>query len=55
MPHKLQIIADLDQKQLAWLGNKKTVRAIDLRQGWEYVTKKTKEDFQELEIWSSKL
>ncbi len=53
--HKLQIVAELNQKQLAWLAGKKTVQALDIDKGWDYVTKKTKEEFQQLEILSSRL
>ncbi|PLX27322.1 hypothetical protein C0583_03320 [Candidatus Parcubacteria bacterium] len=52
---KIQIVAPLEQKQLAWLRDKKNIQAIDLDKGWGYVAKKTKEDFQTLEIQSSRL
>ncbi len=53
--HKLQIVADLNQEQLSWLASKENVQALDMDKGWDYVTKKTKEDFQWLEILSSRL
>ncbi len=53
--HKLQILAPLNQRQLAWLDSEKNIKALDIEKGWDYVTKKTKEEFQILEIISSRL
>ena len=53
--HHLQVVADLSQEQIAWLEDEKNLRPIDLDRGWDYVTKKTKEEFQELEILTSRL
>lgn len=53
--HRLQIIVDLDQRQLAWLEDEKRTQPLDMNLGWDYVAKKTKEKFQELEIISSRL
>jgi hypothetical protein len=53
--NRFQIIAGLDQQQLAWLEDEKKLQALDLSKGADYVAKKTKEKFQELEIISSRL
>jgi len=53
--HKLQLVADLTEQQLAWLEDDKNVSPVDTEKGWDYVTKKTKEEFQKLEILSSRL
>jgi UDP-glucuronate decarboxylase len=53
--HTLQIIADLDEQQLSWLSDEQAIRAIDIEKGWDYAAKKTQEEFQRLEILSSRL
>jgi hypothetical protein len=53
--HRLQIIAELTQTQIAWLEDDKNLRPVDLDKGWDYAAKKTKEEFQELEILTSRL
>ncbi len=53
--HRLQVVAKLTQQQLAWLEDKKNLQTINLEEGWDYLAKKTKEKFQELEILSSRL
>ncbi len=53
--HRLQLVADLTEQQLAWLEDDKNLSSVDLDKGWEYVTKKTREEFQNLEILSSRL
>jgi UDP-glucuronate decarboxylase len=53
--HKLQLVADLTERQLAWLEDDKNISPVDLDKGWDYVTKKTREEFQRLEILSSRL
>ncbi|MCD4760393.1 SDR family oxidoreductase [bacterium] len=53
--HSMQVVGDLTQQQLAWLEDDKSTEGVDLDKGWEYVSKKTKEKFQELEILSSRL
>lgn len=53
--HYLQIIADLNQQQLAWLEDDQTVQAIDLNKDSLYISKKTKELFQKLEIFNSRM
>ncbi len=53
--HKLQLVADLTEQQLAWLEDDKNISPVDLDKGWDYVTKKTREEFQRLEILSSRL
>ncbi|MEA2089049.1 MAG: UDP-glucuronic acid decarboxylase family protein [Patescibacteria group bacterium] len=51
----LQIATKLTDQQLAWAQDEKGIRTIDLDKGWDYVSKKTKEEFQELEILTSRL
>ena len=53
--HKLQLVADLTERQLAWLEDDKNISPVDMDRGWDYATKKTKEEFQNLEILSSRL
>lgn len=53
--HRLQLVANLEQSQLSWLGEKDGVQAIDLARGWDYAAKKTKEEFQQLEIRSARM
>lgn len=53
--HNLQIVGELTQQQLAWLEDDQTTQGVDFDKGWEYITKKTKEQFQQLEILSSRL
>lgn len=53
--HHIQIVADLDDQQIAWAEDERGIIPIDLDKGWEYVTKKTREEFQELEILTSRL
>lgn len=53
--HYMQIVGELTQQQLAWLEDDTYTEGVDLDKGWEYVAKKTKEKFQELEILSSRL
>ena len=53
--HKIQIVADLSQEQQAWLEDEKVIAPIDMDKGWDYVMKKTREEFQQLEILSSRL
>jgi len=53
--HHLQIIAPLSQQEIAWIADEKKMRPVDLGQGWDYAAKKTKEEFQELEILTSRL
>jgi UDP-glucuronate decarboxylase len=53
--HRLQLVADLTEQQLAWLEDDKNISPVDLDKGWDYVTKKTREEFQKLEILSSRL
>lgn len=53
--HTIQIVADLTEPQLSWLTGKQDVQALDIDRGWDYVAKKTKEEFQRLEILSSRL
>jgi hypothetical protein len=52
--HRLQVIAGLTQAELAAM-EMEGLRYVDLEKGWKYVAKKTKEDFQQLEILSSRL
>lgn len=51
----LQIVSDLNQQQLAWLEDDKQVEGLDIDKGLDYMVKKTKEKFQDLEILSSRL
>lgn len=51
----LQIVSDLTQQQLAWLEDDKQVEGLDIDKGLDYMVKKTKEKFQDLEILSSRL
>lgn len=53
--HKLQVVAELIQEQQAWLEDERVIRPVDLDKGWDYVMKKTREDFQQLEILTSRL
>lgn len=53
--HYVQVVGELSQQQLAWLEDDQSTEGVDLEKGWEYVAKKTKEKFQELEILSSRL
>jgi len=53
--HYMQVVGELSQQQLAWLEDDSTTEGVDMEKGWEYVAKKTKEKFQELEILSSRL
>ncbi len=53
--HRLQVVAELTQQQLAWLEDEKNLQAINVEDGWDYLAKKTKEKFQELEILNSRL
>lgn len=53
--HRLQLVADLTEQQMAWLEDDKNLTAVDLDKGWDMVAKKTKEEFQSLEILSSRL
>jgi hypothetical protein len=53
--HKLQLVADLTERQLAWLEDDKNLQAVDKDKGFDYLAKKTKEEFQRLEILSSRL
>lgn len=53
--HRLQLVADLTEQQLAWLEDDKTLSPVDLDKGWDFVAKKTKEELQKLEILSSRL
>lgn len=53
--HHIQVVADLTDQQIAWLENEKKLRPLDWDKGWDYVAKKTKEEFQELEILTSRL
>ena len=53
--HYLQIVGELTQSQLAWLEDDSHIEGVDLEKGWDYVSKKTKEKLQELEILSSRL
>lgn len=53
--HCLQIVAELTPQQTAWLGNEKKLRPVSLDKGWDYAAKKTKEEFQSLEILTSRL
>lgn len=53
--HKLQVVADLTESQLAWLEDDNRLSALDLEKGWDYISKKTREEFQQLEILSSRL
>ncbi len=53
--HYLQIVSDLTQQQLAWLEDDKQVEGLDIDKGLDYMVKKTKEKFQDLEILSSRL
>lgn len=51
----LQIVGKLTDQQLAWAQDEKGIRTIDLDKSWDYVAKKTREEFQELEILTSRL
>lgn len=53
--HYMQVVGELTQQQLAWLEDDSHTEGVDMEKGWEYVAKKTKEKFQELEILSSRL
>ena len=53
--HRMQVVAELPDEQLAWLEDDKKIQAIDMAKGWDFVAKKTKEQFQELEILTSRL
>lgn len=53
--HRIQILAEMDQQQIAWLEDERNIQPIDLNRGRNYVAKKTKEKFQELEILTSRL
>jgi UDP-glucuronate decarboxylase len=53
--HYLQVVGELTQSQLAWLEDDRHIEGVDLEKGWDYVSKKTKEKLQELEILSSRL
>lgn len=53
--HRLQIIGELTQEQIAWLEDDRILRPVDLDKGWDYVSKKTKEELQILEILTSRL
>ena len=53
--HGIQIIAQLTGEQSAWLEDDKKIRPVGTGAGWDYVAKKTKEEFQEMEILSSRL
>lgn len=53
--NKLQLVADLDEQQLAWLEDDKIISPVDMDKGWDYVAKKTKEELQNLEILSSRI
>ncbi len=53
--HRLQVVAELSQQQLAWLEDEKNLQALNIEDDWDYLAKKTKETFQELEILSSRL
>jgi len=53
--HRLQLVADLTEQQSAWLEDDKSLSSVDTDKGWDYVSKKTREEFQNLEILSSRL
>ncbi|MCK5358338.1 MAG: hypothetical protein KAJ48_08075, partial [Elusimicrobiales bacterium] len=53
--HKLQVVADLTQEQQAWLEDERVIRPVDMDKGLDYAMKKTREDFQQLEILTSRL
>ncbi|PIR06530.1 MAG: hypothetical protein COV55_03280 [Candidatus Komeilibacteria bacterium CG11_big_fil_rev_8_21_14_0_20_36_20] len=53
--NNLQIVGELTQQQLAWLEDYQNIQVVDLKRGWDYLAKRTKEQFQELEILSSRL
>ncbi len=53
--HHLQVLAEMSDKALAWLSDEKKLRPLDLERGWDYLAKKTKEEFQELEVLTSRL
>lgn len=53
--HRLQLVANLTEQQLAWLEDDKNLLSVDMDKGWDYVAKKTREEFQNLEILSSRL
>lgn len=51
----IQVVAELESRQLAWAEDEKGLRPVDMEKGWDYVAKKTREEFQELEILTSRL
>lgn len=53
--HHIQLIAELSEQRLAWLEGDKKLRPMNWDNGWDYAAKKTKEEFQEMEILTSRL
>ena len=53
--HHLQVVQPLKQEELVWLESEKHLKPINIEKGWDYFAKKTKEEFQDLSILSSRL
>lgn len=53
--HRLQVITALSDQQMAWLEDEKALQVVDFNKGDKFISKKTKEQFQEIEIITSRL
>lgn len=53
--HRWQLIAAMNERQMAWLEQGKKVQAVKFDKNWDLLAKKTKDLFNELEILSTRL
>ncbi|MBP9695283.1 MAG: SDR family oxidoreductase [Candidatus Magasanikbacteria bacterium] len=53
--HRWQVVGQMSERQRSWLEDERHVQAIQADGNWELLAKRTKEQFQEIEILSTRL
>jgi hypothetical protein len=53
--HRWQVVGQMSERQRSWLEDERHVQAIQADGNWDLLAKRTKEQFQEIEILSTRL